>query len=47
MKSPILRFASPDWSYLAASAIPACSARLAALSVASQVNSGSLRPKCP
>jgi hypothetical protein len=26
---------------------PACSARVVALSVASQVNSGSLRPKCP
>jgi hypothetical protein len=33
--------------YLAAAAIPACSARMAALSVASQVNSGSLRPKWP
>jgi len=33
--------------YLAAATSPACSARVAALSVASQVNSGSLRPKCP
>jgi hypothetical protein len=27
--------------------MPACSASAAALSVASQVNSGSVRPKCP
>ena len=35
------------WGYLAATANPACSARAAALSVASQVNSGSVRPKWP
>ncbi len=33
--------------YLAAAFNPACSARAAALSVASQVNSGSVRPKWP
>lgn len=33
--------------YLAATAIPACSARAAALSVASQVKSFSVRPKWP
>src|ERR1035438_5089123 len=35
------------WSYLAAAFNPACSASAAALSVASQVNSGSVRPKWP
>jgi hypothetical protein len=35
------------WGYLAAAFNPACSASAAALSVASQVNSGSLRPKWP
>ena len=35
------------WDYLATAFNPACSARAAALSVASQVNSGSVRPKWP
>jgi len=44
---PPARRAAGRLSYLASAAIPACSARVAALSVASQVKSGSLRPKWP
>ena len=46
-KSPMVLRVCCGGAYLAASFNPACSARAAALSVASQVNSGSVRPKWP
>ena len=49
MKDPIAGFEKLYFFAVvfAAEATPACSASLAALSVASQVNSGSVRPKWP
>ena len=47
MRNPISVQPMQSRSYFAATFAPACSIRVAALSVASQVNSGSVRPKCP